>query len=532
MKRFALIATTAFAMLAAACGSSGAGGASPGGGSGGQLTVFGAEPTTLDPALISDTSASEYAVEIYSGLVALNPQLQIVPDLAESWDITNGGATYTFKIRKGAKFHSGREVTAKDFKYSWERAADPKLTSHTADTYLGDIKGVRAKLEGKAAEIAGVKVIDDHTLQVDLDTPLFYFLAKMTYPTSYVLDKDNVESSKTWTDKPNGTGPFKLAEWKKGERIVLERNASYYLDPPKLNRVNFLLAGGNAMTMYENNEVDISGVGLNDIERVKDSSNPLNKEFVIAPSLDVWYVGFNTELPPFDDVKVRQAFAAAIDKERITGIIWKGLLQRADGVIPPGLPGYNQGIVGTKFDPARAKQLLRESKYANNLPAITYTIPSSATTVNPATEALLEMIRTNLGVEVKVQQTEWAQFLQDVKRNPTIGKKNKYQVYELGWSADYPDPQDFVDILFYSKSLDNNGAYTNAQVDRLVEQARVDANPDQRFKRYQEAEQILVNEAAVVPLYHGKRYELVKPRVKGYTPAPMSIPNLRFVSVE
>ena len=531
MKLFGAVLAVLLTLSSAACGSSSGG--SSGGGGAGQLTVFGAEPPTIDPALMSDTSASEYVVELFSGLVTLNHQLQIVPDLAESWDISKDGLSYTFKLREGAKFHSGKPVTAKDFKYSWERAADPKLGSPTADTYLGDIKGVSEKLEGKATEISGVKVIDDRTLQVELVQPRFYFLAKMTYPTSFVVDKENVEAGgPTWIDKPNGTGPFRLAEWKKGERIVLERNANYYQEPAKLTKVHFLLAGGSAMTMYENNEVDISAVGINDIERIKDSSNPLNKEFVIAPTLDIWYVGFNTEVPPFDDTRVRQAFSAAIDRDKIANVVWKGLLQRAEGVLPPGLPGYNSGVQGIKFDPARAKRLLQESKYRGTLPPITYTIPSSSTTISPASEALIEMIRTNLGVEVKVQQSEWAQFLGDVKRNPVQNKKNKYQMYELGWAADYPDPQDFVDILFYSKSLDNNGAYSNPQVDRLIEQARTEASPDQRFKKYQEAEQLLVNDAAVVPLYHGKHYQLVKPKVKGYKPIPMPIPQYRFISVE
>ena len=349
MRVFGAALAAVLLVASVACGS---GSGEPSGGSGGgQLTVFGGEPPTIDPALMSDTTASEYVVEVFSGLVSLNSQLQIVPDLAASWDINKEGTTYTFKLREGAKFHSGKVVTAKDFKYSWERATDPKLGSPTADTYLGDIKGVPEKLEGKAQEITGVKVIDDRTLQVDLEEPRFYFLAKMTYPTSFVVDKENVESGgKTWIEKPNGTGPFRLTEWKKGERIVLERNANYYQEPAKLAKINFLLAGGSAMTMYENNEVDISSVGINDIERIKDSSNPLNKEFVIAPSLDVWYVGFNTEVPPFDDPKVRQAFGAAIDREKIATVVWKGLLQRADGVMPPGLPGYNSGVQPVKFD--------------------------------------------------------------------------------------------------------------------------------------------------------------------------------------
>src|SRR3989304_3687646 len=200
MKRYAWALISTLLIIGTACSTSATPGSvqSGGGGVGGGLTVFGNDPPTLDPALMSDTSAASYVVEIFSGLVTLDRSLKIVPDIAESWDISSDGRTYTFKLRKGVKFHNGREVT-------------------------------------------GVKVVDDHTLQLILDEPRFYFLAKLTYPTAFVVDKDNVESGSKWTDKPNGTGPFKLKEWRKGEQILLDRNPDYYLEPAKLDQVKFLL---------------------------------------------------------------------------------------------------------------------------------------------------------------------------------------------------------------------------------------------------------------------------------------------------
>ncbi len=537
MKHFGMMVALIALLFATACSASPdgvsdgvSGGTDPT--SGGELTIFGSDPPTLDPALSGDTSSATFVVEIFSGLLTLNQQLQIVPDLAKSWSVSPDGTVYTFILRDNIKFHNGRAVTAQDFKYSIERAADPQTGSHTADTYLGDIKGVKEKLAGQVTEVSGVRVIDDKTIEIELEAPRFYFLAKMTYSTAFVVAKENVESRGNWFDTPVGTGPFKLAEYKKGERIILERNPDYYLDPAHLYRVNFLLAGGNSMTMYENDEVHITGVGLNDIDRIQDPSSPLNAEFVVSPSLDVWYVGFNTTKAPFDDPKVRQAFQHGVDRQKIIDVVLKGLVQRADGVLPPGIPGYNPNVKGLGFDPARAKQLLQESKYAGNLPEITFTIPSSSTTVDPVTEAIVEQWRTNLGIEVKIQQSEWATFLGDIKRNPAQNKENKYQLFELGWSADYPDPQDFIDILFYSKSLDNNGAYSNPQVDQLIETARVEGDHDKRFQLYQQAEQLIVNDAAWIPLYHGKSYRLVKSSVKGYVRAPMIIPTYRYVSLE
>ena len=505
----------------------------PGGGSAsGALTVFGNDPTTLDPALASDVDSSVYVVELFSGLATLNQSLQIVPDLAESWDISQDGKTYTFKIRSNAKFHDGRKVTAQDFKYSFERAADPSTQSPVADTYLGDIVGVREKLGGATKEVSGVKAVDESTLTMQLEAARYYFLAKMTYPTSFVVDKANVESGKTWTDKPNGTGPFKLKEWTKGTKIVLARNADYYNEPAKIQEVNYLLAGGSAMTMYENNEVDITGIGVNDIDRISDPSNPLNKELVISPEFSVGYVGFNQTMPPFDDPKVRKAFSAAIDKDQLIRVLLKNMVKKADGIIPAGMPGHNPSVRGIKFDPAAAKQELASSKYAGNLPPIRLTVASSTSQISPFVEALLEMWKTNLGVTLTVQQVEPAIFFNDIRRNPAQNKTNKYSMYVLGWVADYPDPQDFIDILFYSKSLDNSGSYSNPEVDKFIEQARSEPNTDKRFQLYQQAEQLIVNDAAWIPLDFGQAHTLVKPRVKGYTPAPFVIPHMKYISLQ
>src|SRR3990172_919143 len=155
--------------------------------SGGQLTLLGGDPPTLDPAKAGDVESATYIVEIFSGLLTLNKELKVTADIAKEWSISQDGKTYAFKLRDDAKFHDGKPVTAKDFKYSIERAADPKTESTSADTYLGDIIGVKDKLSGKAKEVQGVKVVDDYTLQIEIDSPKSYFLAKLTYPTAFVL---------------------------------------------------------------------------------------------------------------------------------------------------------------------------------------------------------------------------------------------------------------------------------------------------------------------------------------------------------
>jgi len=490
-----------------------------------------ADPPTLDPALVTDTTSAGVIVEIFSGLVTINTDLQLVPDLAESWTISEDGLVYTFKIRDDAKFHDGKPVTANDFKWSIERTANPKTASPVADTYLSDIVGVKDVLDGVKTNIDGIKVIDDHTIQFTIDAPKAYFLAKLTYPTAYVLDRENVEEGgRTWTDHPNGTGPFKLKEYRIGERIVLERNPYYTREQGGVETILMQLAGGQSMAMYENNEIDVTGVGLFDLERVQDPNEALNRELVIAPaSFNISYVGFNTAMPPFDDPKFRQALNHAVDKELISREVLSNLVRPAYGVLPPGFPGYNPDLVGLKYDPDLAKRLLSESKYSDPdaRPRIVLTVPGTGGTVGLDLEVVLEMWRQVLGVQVEIQQVEWATFLQDLNRQ-------RYQAFAgLGWEADYPDPQDFLDILFHTDSSLNHGGYSNTQADAILEKARVEQDVQARVALYREAEELIVADAAWVPLwFESENYVLIKPYVKGYRLTPMIVPKLRQIRIE
>lgn len=527
---FLLVLLVLLALIASGCGSSSTGTGGPSAGSkAGTLTMVGADPPTLDPALTQDATSAEYIVEIFSGLVALTPKMQVIPDLAERWDLSEDGKTYTFYLRKGAKFQDGKEIKAADFQYSLERATDPNTGSSVADTYLGDIVGARDKLDGKRKQLPGVKVVDDYTLQIVIDAPKVYFLAKLTYPTAFVLDKANVESGRNWTDRPNGSGPFRLKEWKKGERIVLARNENYYRGAPKLEEVRFLLAGGSSMTMYENNEIDTTVVGLTDIERVLDKTSPLNKELVTTVRLGLFYVGFNNTKPPFDDANIRRAFNYATDKERLVSVVLKDIGKVVNGVIPPGMPGYNENVKGYPLDPAKAKESLVQSKYktASALPPITFSVVGAGGTPSPIATALQEMWKQNLGIEVEIQQVEWATYLGDLK-------SRKFQVFggTSGWIADYPDPEDFHDVLFHSKSLDNNFAYSNPQVDAQLEKARVEKDVNTRIKMYHQIEEMILSDAPLVPLYSEVEYRLIKPRVKGFEVPPAVVPVLKDVSVE
>ena len=312
------------------------------------LPFVGGDPPTLDPAVAQDATSAEVIVELYSGLVTIDKDLKIVPDIAESWTISDDRKTYTFKLRADAKFHDGRTVTAQDFKYSLERAADPATESPVADSYLGDIVGVQQKLRRQATELSGVKVVDDRTLVITIDAPKTYFLAKLTYPTAFVVDKANVDKGgRTWYLKPNGTGPYMLNAYNFGQQIVLGRNDAYYGTPkPQVKTITLSISGGSFMTRYENNELDATFVSIIDIDRVTDTTNPLNKELTVAPKFSIDYIGFNITKPPFDDVKVRQAFNMAIDKKTIADVVLKKTAQPAYGILPPKFPGFNDSLKG------------------------------------------------------------------------------------------------------------------------------------------------------------------------------------------
>lgn len=495
----------------------------------GALLRLGDDPPTLDPHLTTDATSALYIVEVFGGLLTIDRNLDIVPDLAESWDVSNGGKTYTFHIRKGAKFHNGKPVTAQDFKWSMERIADPATESPVVDTYLGDIVGLKDKLNGKASEVSGVKVIDANTLEITIDAPKAYFLAKLTYPNAFVLDRQNLEGNPDWFRNPNGTGPFQLAEYIPGEIIRLKKNEFYHLGPANLDEVRFIISGGDSMLMYENNEIHITGVGLINLEGILDPSNPLNRDVHQAsPSFDVSYVGMNTDKPPFDDPKVRQALNYAIDRETLSHDLLQDLVAAAKGILPPGFPGYNPSLDGYKYDPEKARQLLKESKYGANLkglPRIQLTLPGSfGAPVSPAMEAMLQMWRENLGIEIEILQTEWAIFLQDLHQR-------RFQMFGgLGWIADYPDPENFLDVLFHSKSTNNQTGYVNREVDRLLEKARVELDQGARFGIYHDVEQKILSDAPWVPLWHGNSgYVLLKPFVKDFFLFPLIIPQLRYV---
>ena len=480
----------------------------------GVLTMTNTDPFTLDPAVSSDALSAGYIMQIYNGLLKLDNNLEPVPDIAESMPtLSSDNLTYTFYLRKDVKFQDGIPVTASDFKYSWERATNPATNSPTAETYLGDIVGVNDMLAGKAKQISGVKVIDDYTLQVTLNSPESYFLYKLTFPSSFVVEKNNVNSGANWWQKPVGTGPFKVQEWIKNTDFILARNNLYYGDKAKIAEVKMILnSTSNDMDLFETSKIDIASPSADYYDEIMDKSQPFFQDLTISPSLSVDYIGFNCKQPPFDDPNIRKAFSMAIDKDTIVSLTYRNMAQKAEGILPPGIPGYNANLVGLNFDVSQAQELIKESKYGDvsKLPPITLTISGEGGSADPVTQALVYQWKQNLGVNVQVRELEPEVY------NSNLSQELD-QMYSFGWIADYPYPQDFLDILFTSGSSFNYGGYSNTEVDSLIQQANQESDQTKAFTLYQQAEQQIVNDAACLPLTFGETYLLVQPYVKNLT---------------
>lgn len=465
---------------------------------------------------------------VFSGLVALDPRMNIVPDLAENWEVTGGGTVYTFHIRENAKFHDGRDVTAQDVVFSWERAASPELRSDTVLTYMGDIVGVREEYFGEAETISGLKVIDEKTLQVTIDAPKPYFLMKLTFPTSFIVDKDNVSVGEEWVRTPNGTGPYKLTEWKSYEYIIYEANPDFYLGAPSIPYVVYKLYAGSDVRLFETGEVDIAGVGLYDVERMLDPNEPMNGNLVTGVDLCTNYVVFDATKPPFDDVNVRKAFSMAFDRQRYIDVLYRGLALPAVGLYPPGMPGFDYGLEGLPFDPEQARELLARSRYGGpeGMPEIIYTNSGVGSYIGGNVAALAEMWEQYLGVTIQVENLDFNFYYQQ------IFSGNHGQIFDGGWCADYPDPENFADVLFHSDMPQNHGGYSNPELDALLESARVEPDVTRRIAMYQQAERIIVDDAPVLFLTHSLSYQLVQPYVKGFVYTPISISHERYMWLE
>jgi len=492
---------------------------------------LGTEPPTLDPCLATDTTSVQVDEMLFLGLTNQNEETtEVEPELATKWEVSADGLTWTFYMRKDVKwvhydpatkkFTLKRPVTAHDVEYGVKRTLDPATASDYAYV-LYVIKGAEAFNTGETTDPAtvGVKAIDDYTVQFTLEYPAAYFPLIAGMWVARPVPKEPIEQfGDKWTEPGNiwSNGPYALEVWEHENRLVLVKNPHWWgAKDVAIERINFAMITetSTAFAKYEAGELDVAAVPLADIDRVK-ADPVLSKELHIAPILCTYYYGFNVEKPPFDNVLVRKAFSFAVDRKKLVEEVTKGGQEPAMWFTRPGIFGSPDPKVEKEedwphFDPELAKKFLADAGYpgGKGLPEITLMYNTSEGHKRIA-EAIQQMWKEVLGVEVKLANQEWKVYLKTLAEDPP-------QIWRLGWCQDYPDANNFLNEVFHSQSTMNHTKWGNPEFDRLVEEAAKETDPAKRKEMYRKAEQILVmQDAAMIPIYWYTRVSCTKPYVE------------------
>ena len=456
------------------------------------------EPQTLDPAVHTGTVTGPLKA-LFGGLVRLDGDMNVVPDIAQDWSVSANGKVYTFDLRYDAYFHNGDWVTTEDVVYSWERATDPETGSSTARVYLGDIVGVQEKLAGEADEISGVEALDRFTIRVTLTSPRRTFLQKLTHPVASVVDRSNAEAGDL-AERPNGTGPFTFVAWSRGQGLVLGRSRSYHLERPKLRGVVYRFNEDDPLSVYPSQQIDVVSVPIEQIVRARDPRDALYSDHVSVPTFCTHYLAFDTTVAPFDDARVRQAFAKALDLDKIISVVMKGTVDRAYTLVPPGISGHNEAMTAGPFIPEVARSLL-------------WGVTDRLAALSPIPSA----------VDNRTMVWMWGEYLGLDVQAFTGPLAEQAGVWRDTWCPDYLDAENYLETLLHSDGRHNRFGYSNPEIDALLEEAAISPEPTLRAETYKRIESIARDDWVVVPLWHERRHELVHQYVVGYRPASTGV---------
>lgn len=488
---------------------------------GGEMVVsFQNDVSTLDPAIGYDWQNWSIIKSIFDGLMDYKPgTTQLVPQLAESYEISEDGLTYSFKLREGVTFHNGREMVADDVKYSFERMLNPETQSPGVGFYLG-IEGAQAYIDGTASEVTGIRVTGPYTIEFQLTQPDATFLHKLALNFAHVVPQEAVEKyGQDFGHNPVGTGAFMLEEWSLGQQLVLVRNPDYFIEGrPYLDRIvfNIGLDPNVAYLQLLRDQVDILGDGIPAANFTEVMNDPELRELVeVGEQLQTSYITLNTTVEPLDDPKVRKALNMAINKERIVRII-NNRASPANQILPPLMPGYATDYEGYPFDPEQAKALLAEAGYPEGFSTTLYAYNVAP---NDRIAQAIQQDLAQIGVDVDLRTLAQSVVIEAA----SSGEAPMVWSGGMAWIADYPDANNFYwPILSCASAVPggwNWARYCNEEVEQAAAEADTMVQPDQEEARIdiyrQLFVQIMEEDAPWIPVFNEKRFTMHSSRVGG-----------------
>ena len=507
---------------------------------GGAITItYKDDVATLDPAIGYDWQNWSMIKSLFDGLMDYVPgTTDLRPGLAESYEISEDGLTYTFKLRPGVTFHNGREMTAEDVKYSLDRVTNPATQSPGAG-FFGMIEGFDATTAGEAEGLSGVTVVDPLTVQFKLSRPDATFLHVLALNFASVVPREAVEAAgEDFGREPVGSGAFRLAEWTTGQRLVFEKNPDYWREGvPYVDQITFEVGQEPvvALLRLQNGEVDLVGDGIPPAKFQEVMADPAQAERVVqGGQLHTGYITMNVTQPPFDNVQVRQAVNMAINKDRVVQII-NGRAVPANQPLPPSMPGYTEGHEGYAYDPEGAKALLAEAGFADGFATELYVMNTDP---NPRIAQAIQQDLAAVGIEVSIQSLAQANVIE------AGGAGTAPMIWSGGmaWIADFPDPANFYyPILGCAGAVEggwNWSRYCNEELDAMATEADAMSDPAQAEERLQKWSDIymrVMEDAPWAPVFNEERFTIKSPRMGGEDPLfvdPVSIPvNYDYVYV-
>jgi len=470
-----------------------------------------ADPSTLDPALITDVQASVVAAKLFNGLVRLDERLAVVPDIADSWEMSKDGLIYRFILKKGVLFSNGREVTSVDFKYAFERVLDPRTRSPNKWIFE-NVEGAASFREGKAAGVAGFRAASPHEFEIRLSRPFSPFLKMLAMTPAYVLPMEAVMSmGSEFGSAPVGTGPYILEAWKLNRELLLKKNDRYFGNTPHLKGMVFRIIPEDltAVVEFELGNLDLMQLPVSAYRKMtKDSGWKSYIEF--APGLNTYYLGLNTARPPLNNRALRKAITLAVDRRKMLETFYQGRGRLARGPVPDMLRNWELRKEASEisYNPEAARKIVTENGLRGT--RLSLYVPADQEAVDIA--EIIQGYLSEAGLVTVVRQLEWSAFKEAVN-------KGEPDMFWLSWWADYPDPENFLFPLFHSENLGpagNRTRYINGEVDRLIEHGRLSVDEIKRNTSYQKAEEIIVSDAPWVFFWHKTDCIIRQPWVEGF----------------